>query len=237
MDHFCALGYFPSRLHEQPSLPPIQAALDGDRAALAEVVRVVLAAVKVEVALCLHRRAGAQRRDVRQDIDDFSHEVLLALLAERGRLLRMWTPERGTLSGFVRMIARQRVSRILQGHRGNPWSEDPTEQDALEPLVEAVPGERLLESREELRALLERLSASLSERGIQLFQRIFGEQRPIAEVAVEFGMERHALKLGAVDSRHGERRGRPRRTASCWGSPRCRRGTGRRRCRAPRGWR
>lgn len=172
----------------------IQEALDGDRVALGTLVREILAAIKVEVAVNLVRRARTQRRDPRQDVNDISHEVVLALLADRGRLLRMWDPERGhTLSGFVRMIARQRMSRIFQGYRGNPWGDEPTEQDVIEPLLEHDAGDRVLESREELRVLLERLRAQLTERGLQLFHRIYVDQQPIAEVAAEFGMTRQAV--------------------------------------------
>lgn len=185
----------------------IQQALDGDRAKLTGLVRELLAIIKVEVGYSLIRRASPQRRDPRQDVDDFSHEILLYILAERGRLLRMWDPERGhSLAGFVRMIARQRLSRILQGHRGNPWNDDPTESEALEPLVGDEAGERILESREELRALLERLRPRLSERGLLLFQRIYVEQLPIAAVAQEFGMTRQAVDQWNTRTRNLARR-------------------------------
>lgn len=172
----------------------MQAALDGDREALAALVRELLPVVKVEVGVALVRRASPRRRDARQDVDDFSHEVMLHLLADRGRLLRMWDPDRGrSLASFVRLIARQRVARILHGHRGNPWSDEPTGPDDLEPMTEVDRDDRILESREELRALLERLRAHLNERGLTLFQRIYVEQRQISEVAAELGMTREAV--------------------------------------------
>ena len=185
----------------------VQEALGGDRVALTELVRELLAAIEVEVAVSLSRRAQSQRRDPRQDVHDFSHEILLALLEDHGRLLRMWDPARGySLFGFVRMIARQRVSRVLQGHRGNPWGDDPTEPDAIEPLVEPDASARALESREELRALLERLRAHLTARGLQLFHRIYVDQRPIAEVAAEFGMTRQAVDAWNTRTRNLARR-------------------------------
>jgi len=172
----------------------IQQALEGDRTALADLVRTLLPVIKVEVGVALVRRALPRRRDPRQEVEDFAHDVLLYLLADGGHLLRMWDPDRGrSLASFVRLIARQRVSRILHGHRGNPWSEDPTENADIEPMTEAQPGERLMESREELRSLLERLRAHLNERGLELFQQIYVEQRPIAEVAAEFKMTREAV--------------------------------------------
>jgi len=174
----------PARIHE---------ALEGDKAALSDVVRELLALLKVEVARFLFRWARSQRRDARQDVDDFAHEVLLYLLAERGRVLRTWDPARGTLVAFVRMVARQRVSRTLLKHRGNPWGDEPTEVEALEPQLEPDPAARMLESREVLRSLLVRLRSELTERGLLLFHQIYIEERPIAEVAAEFGMTRQAI--------------------------------------------
>ncbi len=173
----------------------MQKALDGDRPALAALVRTLLPVIKVEVGVALVRRALPQRRDPRQDVDDFAQDVLLHLLADGGRLLRMWDPARGrSLASFVRLIARQRVSRILHGHRGNPWSDEPTAHDDLEPVMpEASRDDKVLESREELRALLERLRAHLTERGLVLFEEIYVQQRPIAEVARELGMTREAV--------------------------------------------
>ncbi len=185
----------------------VQEALDGDRVALTNLVRELLAAIKVEVAVHLSRRAQPQRRDPRQDVHDFSHEILVSLLEDRGRLLRMWDPARGhSLSGFVRMIARQRVARILQGHRGNPWNDDPTENEAMEPLLEPEAGVSALESRSELRGLLERLHAHLSARGLLLFHRIYVDQLPIAEVAAEFGMTRQAVDAWNSRTRNLARR-------------------------------
>jgi len=173
----------------------VQRALGGDRAALTRLVRELVPVIRVEIGVALTRRAGPSRRDPRQDVDDFTQNVLLHLLAQDGKLLRLWDPARGrSLASFVRLITRQRVSRILQGHKGNPWSDDPTELDDFEHLApEPSRDDRALESREELRALLERLRAHLGERGLVLFQMIYVEQRPIGEVAEAMGMTRAAV--------------------------------------------
>lgn len=186
----------------------VQQALDGDRPALASLVRTLLPVIRVEVGVALVRRALPRRRDPRQDVDDFAQDVLLHLLADGGRLLRQWDPERGrSLPSFVRLIARQRVARVLHGHRGNPWSDEPTANDDLEPVMpEPSRDDRLLESREELRALLERLRAHLNERGLVLFEEIYVQQRPIAEVARELGMTREAVDAWNTRTRNLARR-------------------------------
>jgi len=173
-------------------------ALTGDRSALRKLVDEIVPVVRVEVGVALTRRAARSRRDPRQEVGDFTQEVLVYLLKDQGKLLRTWDPERGrSLKSFVRLLTRQRVSRILQGFRGNPWSQDPTEPSdfdtagvGAEPRVGQV---KQIESREDLRMLLERLRARLNERGLFLFQLIYVEQRPISEVCVELGMSRSAV--------------------------------------------
>lgn len=172
----------------------LQQALAGDRVGLTALVRELLPAITLEVTMTLRRRAQPLRRDARQDIDDFAHDALLHLLADGGRQLLLWDPDRGrSLLSFVRLLTRQRVSRVLQGHRGNPWADEPTEEGDMEGLTELDPQDRVIESREELRGLLERLRARLTPRGALLFQALFVEQRPIAEVAAELGMTREAV--------------------------------------------
>jgi RNA polymerase sigma-70 factor (ECF subfamily) len=188
----------------------VQRALDNDRPALAKLVRELVPVIKVEVGVALVRRARPQGRDPRQDVDDFTQSVLVHLLSDGGKLLRQWDPARGrSLASFVRLITRQRVSRILQGHRGNPWSDEPTEQEDFETLAPETDDAPALESRDQLRVLMEHLRVRLSERGLLLFQRIYVEQRPIAEVAAEQGMTR-----GAIDAWNSRTRKLARTLAS-----------------------
>lgn len=175
----------------------IDRACRGERRALAELVDELIPVIKVEVAVALRRRASAVGRDARQDIEDFVQDVLVHLLADQGRVLRRWNPERGrSLASFVRLVARHRVARTLEGFRGNPWtgSGEPTEDEQLEGLKADRSGTfRRLESRDQLAHLLEQLRARLNERGLRLFQKIYVEQRPIADVCEEESMSRAAV--------------------------------------------
>ncbi|MCB9754872.1 MAG: sigma-70 family RNA polymerase sigma factor [Myxococcales bacterium] len=189
----------------------ITSALEGDRDALRRLVEGLVPVIRVEAGVALARRARAHRRDPRQEVDDFTQEVLVRLLADDGKLLRIWDPARGrSLASFVRLITRQRVSRALQRFKGNPWGVDPTEPGDFEFIGEAARGRAgaRVESRIELRALLERLRAHLNERGLLLFQLIYVEQRPISEVCDELGMTR-----GAVDAWNSRTRRLARRLA------------------------
>lgn len=176
----------------------IRRACHGDRRALTRLVDALLPVIKVEVVVALHRRANAVGRDARQDVDDFVQDVLVYLLAQQGRVLRRWDPQRGrSLVSFVRLVTRHRVARGLEGFRGNPWSDDPTEGEQLEQLehrhVDDDAAFRQLASRDQLARLLEQLRARLNERGLLLFRLIYVEQRPIPEVCDTVGMSRAAV--------------------------------------------
>ncbi len=110
----------------------VQRALDSDRRALTQLVRALMPVIRVEVGVALLRRARPKGRDPRQDVEDFSQSVLLHLLAQDGKLLRQWDPQRGrSLASFVRLITRQRVSRTLQGHKGMSRQSSRTSRSSL----------------------------------------------------------------------------------------------------------
>lgn len=173
----------------------IRRACQGERRALGTLVDTLLPVIKVEVSVALRRRASARGRDARQDVEDFVQDVMVHLLADGGRVLKRWDPERGrSMSSFVRMVTRHRVARVLEGFKGNPWSGEPTEDEHLEGMKADRSGTfRRLESRARLARLLEQLRARLNERGLRLFHLLYVEQRPIAEVCEMEGMTRAAL--------------------------------------------
>ncbi len=172
----------------------MEAALSGDRKALKVLVQTLLGPIRSEVRVALWTRTRASRRDPSQEIDDFVQDVLLYVLENRGHRLRCWNPTRGrSLVSFVRLLARQRVSQILTGFRGNPWKDDPTEIEQTEALLGVDEFARYMENREELRGILDELLARFSSRDLELFFGIYVEQRPPGEVAAEFGMTRNAI--------------------------------------------
>lgn len=186
----------------------IRRACQGERSALADLIDQLLPVVKVEVAVALRRRAASWGRDAHQDVDDCVQDVLVMLLANDGRVLRRWEPGRGrSLASFVRLAARHRVARMLEGFRGNPWSNEPTEDETLEALRADGSGTfRRIESRQQLARVLEKLRARLNERGQRLFRWIYVEQQPIAEVCRTTGMSRAAVDQWNVRLRRMVRR-------------------------------
>ncbi|MCA9690968.1 MAG: sigma-70 family RNA polymerase sigma factor [Nannocystaceae bacterium] len=173
----------------------IRAAVAGDSRAMRTLVDMLSPVIHTEIAFALQRRAIPARRDGRQDICDFVQETFVELLANDGRTLLRWDEARGrSLRSFVRLVARRRVARIFRGHRGNPWSDDPTENDRFDYLSPPDDSQsRRLETRQQLDEVLAALRSRLSDRGMTLFELLYVEQRSVNEVCQRMNMSRAAV--------------------------------------------
>lgn len=162
---------------------------------MARLVERLLPAVQAEVGWALLREARGEQRDARQDLRDFVQEVFVALLAERGKALRRWDPERGrSLDSYVRLIARRRVAALLRSSRHRPRPDESMAGDALE-LHACDEGElaRRLESSDALARMLARLDTRLDERGAMLFRLLYVEECSVEEVMDSTAMTRDAI--------------------------------------------
>ncbi len=176
----------------------LDAALRGDKRALRAFVAATAPVIEARVRRGLARDRGAREgRDVRQEVSDMTQDVFAALFAHDGRTLRAWEPGRGlSLRNFVGLVAERRVASLLRSGRTNPWRHVPEELDQLEGAIEPDPGaEPRLASREALELVLDGLRASLSPRGLVLFQRLYVDEEPIAEVAASMGMTVDAIYM------------------------------------------
>jgi RNA polymerase sigma-70 factor (ECF subfamily) len=183
----------------EPSPAGVDRALAGDPQAVRAFVSATTPIVQARVARALlrqRRRSGA--RDVRQDVGDLVQEVFVALFENDGRALRAWRPEKGlSLMNFVGLVAEREVASILRSGRRSPWTEDPTESDALEAAGDAAPGPAPIDvdvvSRDFLERLLDRLRASVTPKGLQIFRLLFVEERGVEEICGELGMQADAV--------------------------------------------
>jgi len=145
----------------------------------------------------LRRRAETGRRDVRQEVEDLTQEVFVALFRNRGQALRAWDPGRGlSLENFVGLLAQHQVASILRSGRTCPWTDVPTETAILDGQLQAEPSaapDRQAESREQLESLLAQVRARLSPRGLVLFWRLLVREEPIEAVAAQTGMSAEAI--------------------------------------------
>ncbi|RMH16597.1 MAG: sigma-70 family RNA polymerase sigma factor [Acidobacteria bacterium] len=166
---------------DQTTPAEIERALAGDAAALAALVDELTPVVQARVARVLLRRRTT--RDVRQEVEDLTQEVFLALFAGGGRVLRSWQPQRGlSLKNFVGLVADRQATSILRSGKRSPWTEEPTAVDDLDrPADDADPEARAL-SRQQLRRLLELLRERLSPLGWHLFDLLFIQEKTVTEV-------------------------------------------------------
>lgn len=137
-------------------------------------------------------RAGQASR---QDVRDLVQEVFGWLLEEDARILRSWRPDGGaSLEGFVGLVAERRVVSFLSSGRRSGRSEDATDHTTLDiqPDDAASPESRSI-ARDKLGKLVERLQASLSDEGYQMFVLLFVEQREVSWVMEHRGLSRDAV--------------------------------------------
>jgi DNA-directed RNA polymerase specialized sigma24 family protein len=174
----------------------VDAALAGDRRVLRELVTTLTPLVQTRVTRTVLRRRGTSAGDVRAFVEDLVQDTFVALLHDRGKLLRTWNPERGlSLESFVGLVAEQRVLATLRSRRKNPWTEelavDDADLDVADP-HQAGP-EALVSSRAALQSLFDEVRARLSPLGFELFMALVVREESAASVS-----ERTKLSISAV---------------------------------------
>jgi RNA polymerase sigma-70 factor (ECF subfamily) len=164
---------------------------------LRELVEALTPVVQARVARALMRRRGRgdRHRDVRQEVEDMTQQVFLALFANEGHALRQWDPKRGlTFLNFVGLLAERQVFSALRSRKKNPWVEEPTEDEVLDRKADSGQGpEHMVASREALTAVLRIVRERLSDRGLELFQWLMIEARSAEEVCSITGMTPNAV--------------------------------------------
>ncbi|MEZ4472066.1 MAG: sigma-70 family RNA polymerase sigma factor [bacterium] len=175
----------------------VERALAGELSAVRRLVAALTPVIQARVARILMRcRAGARGREIRQEVEDLSQEVFVALLENDGRVLRSWDPDRGmSLQNFAGLVAERQAISILRSGRRSPWTEDPTLSTDLDAGRTSRPPtpEGRVAGREFYDELLDRVRQALSPKGLQLFELIVLEERSVEEVCAEVGMTTDAV--------------------------------------------
>ena len=170
----------------------------GDSSALPALIHSLTPVVHARVTRALFSPGrGSRGRDVRQEVADMAQETLCELFADDAKVLRDWDPARGaSLLNFVGLVAERRVGHFLRSKRRNPWSNDPTEADALDAHAgasEAPSPEKQVATRELLDRVWTALRAELSPKGVSMFDRLFVEERSMDELCAEAQMKPDAV--------------------------------------------
>ena len=154
-------------------------ALAGDRDALSRLVALLTPVIQARVARTLRAHRS---RNVRQEVEDLTQEIFLSLFARDGRVLRSWEAERGlSLENFVGLVSERHVLSFLRNDKRNRWKEEPSPVEYLDGPSPNQGPEKVTESRELLRLLLERLREKLSPLGRHLFELLFVQGLSVAE--------------------------------------------------------
>jgi RNA polymerase sigma-70 factor (ECF subfamily) len=181
-------------LELDPRVMLIQHAVEGDRQATGQLLAVLTPVIRSSVAAVL-ARAGGGRRQARQEVEDTVQSVLLALFADRGRVLLQWDPARGLkLESFVALLAKRETVSILRSRRRNPFTEDPTLNEDLDrnPVARMGPESEAI-SRDMVMALALAVQARLTPKAAELFDLLFIKALPNEEVNQLTGLSIDAI--------------------------------------------
>lgn len=173
----------------------VDSALAGDTKALRGLVLALRPVVQARVARTLLRRCF-RGPDPRSMLEDFVQDTFVALLQDRGRLLRAWMPERGlSLESFVGLVAEQRVLATLRSRKKSPWTEELAMDDGdLDMRTADLPDpEATLLSREALRDLLDDVRARLTPMGHELFVALIVKEEPVSSVCARTSLSTAAV--------------------------------------------
>ncbi len=173
----------------------LRRALTGAEPELARLIATLTPVVQARVArILLLRQPRHGSRNIRQEVEDLSQDVLLVLFNDGGKVLRTWDPQRGlSLKNFAGLVTERHVTSALRSGKRNPWREDPTQIEELDQTATEAGPETRATSRDLLERLLSRLREELSPLGWHLFDLLFVQQLTVQET-----VERAEMSLDAV---------------------------------------
>lgn len=169
----------------------IHRAFNGPLAAKRNLAAALWAVVERVVRHVLRPIAGALRRDIGQEVEEFVQETWILLLKEQGQILRLWDPTRGrNLSSWIYLVTRRHILRRLKSRHRNPWAD---REDLVALIDDDIPLQQTqvpdMERILYLEALLDALRENLGEARWRIFRQIFIEQRAPADIAADEHMD------------------------------------------------
>jgi len=168
-------------------------ALSGDLRELRSLVETMVPVVRARVVRSLSRYPHAYGS---AEVEDLTQEVFATLFAADAKLLRKWEPERGlSLRNFVGLLTQHRVAELLRGKLLPMRSETSLDESQLRVAQPdpAQDGEGLFTSQDVLKRLLTHLEATLSVRGLELFERLYVKNETVAQICEDTGMSAEAV--------------------------------------------
>jgi RNA polymerase sigma-70 factor (ECF subfamily) len=161
--------------------------------ALGNLVGELTPTIRASVSSTLSRRSG--RRAARQEVEDLTQTVLLALFADEARALVQWDPDRGLgLHAFVALLAKRETISVLRSQRRSPWTERPTLLEDLDRnAVQGMGPESETISRDMLANLASAVKTKLSAKGAEFFDLLFMRGLSAEEASAVTGLSVDAV--------------------------------------------
>jgi DNA-directed RNA polymerase specialized sigma24 family protein len=183
------------QLQHHPDTHLVRAAVAREPEAVRALVARLTPEVQNAVASSLLRGRIDPGTPIRQEVEDLTQEVFLALFDRQGVTLLRWDPDGGmSLNGFVRLAARRLVISILRSRPRNPFQLKLMEPADFDDRVDAErPADGELMSRQSLRRLMEELGRRVSPQGLDMFCRLFAWQQSVEVVCQETGLKIEAV--------------------------------------------
>ena len=123
-----------------------------------------------------------------------TQHVFENLLANSGRRLLQWDPEKGSAATYFGLITERLTDQLLASRRKSPWTEEPSELKRLDSkLGENDDLERRINVRQWLDLLGHRMLMELNDRDRKLFNLLYIQQLDDQAVRQELGLNRDAL--------------------------------------------
>ena len=169
----------------------VSAALSGDKVAMRSLVCAATPVIRARVAKVAlrSRRASLVRGD---DLDDIAQEVFTALFERDAKVLREWDPLLGSsFRNYIGLIAHRRAISILRAKTSQRHNAALHDIDETASEYTFTP-ERTAAAREVLSRIWQRIETAVSERGQELFQRLYVADDAVAEVCAELSLSEEA---------------------------------------------
>jgi RNA polymerase sigma-70 factor (ECF subfamily) len=168
----------------------VRAAIAGDARELRALLVRLTPVIQARVARVLIRFGRSRGRDARQEVEDLTQDVFVALFDREGRVLQSWDPARAmSLENFVGLVAEHRAINILKSGKRSPFTEDATSPESIDLAMGSHDQvERPVAARDVLSKVIERLRAELTPKGFMVFRLLVIEQKEPQEVCAQLGM-------------------------------------------------
>ncbi len=162
-------------------------ALSGDQKLIRRFSRDLIAKLHLVVGIQLRHRPDTQRLL----IEDLIQSVLAYMVENNWRVLRLWTPTRGlSFCSFVALVARRRVSRLLQRTRPLDASELIGGEEIRNEDAESSFEQALMHSLRLAEVLSKSDSCKISERDRRIVRQVWLHERDREEICREENISR-----------------------------------------------